>query len=43
MFQPENAIKIKAFFDDKSDFELYKLMPFMEFMSGLKDVRDVRH
>jgi TFIIF-interacting CTD phosphatase-like protein len=32
MFHPENAIHIKAFFDDIRDIELFKLIPFLTFM-----------
>lgn len=33
LFQPENALHIKAFFDDESDVELFRLMPFLAFSS----------
>lgn len=33
LFQPENAFQIKNFFDDKSDRELEKLLPFLEFLA----------
>lgn len=41
LFQPENAILIKNFFDDMEDAELFGLMPFLEFLSKSYDVRNV--
>lgn len=40
-FQPENAYHIKDFFDDNSDNELEKLIPFLEYLAAT-EVDDVR-
>ena len=37
--QPENAIPILSWYDDQSDTELYKLMPFLVGLSKIPDVR----
>jgi len=39
MFQPENAIAISSWFDDRADRQLYELLPFLD---SLVDVDDVR-
>ena len=37
---PENGLPILTWFEDKSDRELYAIMPVLEFLSSVKDVRD---
>lgn len=39
LYQPENALHIKSYFDQDTDTELYRLMPFLAFSSQLKDTR----
>ena len=41
MFQPENAIPITSWFNDKNDRELYELLPFLDELSQCPDVVDV--
>jgi len=38
MFQPENAIAITSWFNDKSDRQLYELMPFLDSLVTSDDV-----
>ena len=39
-FNKENGIPIKSFFEDKTDRELYNLLPILEFLSSVPDVRE---
>jgi RNA polymerase II subunit A small phosphatase-like protein len=41
MFQPDNAIAITSWFDDRSDRELYELLPFLDNLVDVDDVRTV--
>lgn len=41
MFQPDNAIPITSWFDDKSDRQLYDLLPFLDTLAGIDDVVSV--
>jgi RNA polymerase II subunit A small phosphatase-like protein len=41
LFQPQNAVHIKSFFEDMQDLELYHLMPILALLSETHDVRDV--
>ena len=38
MFQPENAIPITSWFNDKSDRQLYALPPHLDHMADCNDV-----
>ena len=38
---PENGLPISTWFEDKSDRELYKIMPILEFLSNVHDVREI--
>ena len=38
--QPNNAIPIVTWFDDKSDTQLYDLLPVLELLAKVKDVRE---
>ena len=38
MFQPENAIPITSWFNDKSDRQLYDLLPHLDHMADCSDV-----
>ncbi|KAL4495660.1 hypothetical protein ABPG72_014129 [Tetrahymena utriculariae] len=42
LFQPENAIQISNFFQDDSDRELYRMIPFLQFLSEVQDVRTTK-
>ena len=37
---PENGLPILTWFEDKSDRELYEIIPVLEFLSSVKDVRE---
>ena len=37
---PENGLPILTWFEDKTDRELYSIMPLLEFLSTVPDVRD---
>jgi RNA polymerase II subunit A small phosphatase-like protein len=39
MFQPENAIAISSWFDDRADRQLYELLPFLDSLVEVDDVR----
>eukprot|EP01103_Thecamoeba_quadrilineata_P012760 TRINITY_DN3373_c0_g1_i1.p1 TRINITY_DN3373_c0_g1~~TRINITY_DN3373_c0_g1_i1.p1 ORF type:complete len:231 (-),score=21.66 TRINITY_DN3373_c0_g1_i1:64-756(-) len=39
MSQPENAVPVKSWFDDKEDSELLELIPLLESLSRADDVR----
>ena len=39
LFQKENGIPIKSWYDDYNDIELYKLIPILKNLSGFYDVR----
>jgi len=39
-FQPQNAIPVITWLDNKSDTQLYDLMPILELLSRANDVRD---
>jgi RNA polymerase II subunit A small phosphatase-like protein len=41
MFQPDNAIPITSWFNDKSDRQLYELLPFLETLVEVDDVSTV--
>lgn len=38
MFQPDNAIPITSWFNDKSDRQLYDLLPFLDTLANVDDV-----
>ena len=38
-FDIDNALPIKAWYEDKGDKELYKIFLILEFLSNTKDVR----
>ena len=40
LFQPENAVPIKSWFDDKNDTELQQTAAVLEKLAGVEDVRD---
>ena len=40
IFHPNNGLPIQAWFEDKNDKELYKIIPILEFLSGVDDVRN---
>ena len=40
VLHPENGIPILSWFEDKSDRELYDIIPVLEFLSNVPDVRD---
>lgn len=39
-FHPSNAIPIDSWFDDKSDRQLYDLLPLLSYLADVHDVRD---
>jgi len=41
MFQPQNAIPIVSWFSDKSDRQLYELLPFLDSLVHVEDVVEV--
>lgn len=41
MFQPDNAIPITSWFNDKNDTELYELLPFLDSLIEIEDVSTV--
>jgi len=41
MFQPDNAIPIISWFNDRSDTQLYELMPFLDSLLSIDDVSTV--
>lgn len=41
MFQPDNAIPITSWFNDKSDRQLYNLLPFLDTLAEVDDVVSV--
>lgn len=41
MFQPDNAIPITSWFNDRSDRQLHDLLPFLDNLLLVDDVRDV--
>lgn len=41
MFQPDNAIPITSWFNDKNDRQLYELLPFLDTMIHADDVSHV--
>jgi len=41
MFQPDNAIPIISWFSDRSDNQLYELMPFLDSLLNIDDVSTV--
>lgn len=41
MFQPDNAIPITSWFDDKTDRQLYDLLPFLDTLANIDDVVSV--
>jgi RNA polymerase II subunit A small phosphatase-like protein len=41
MFQPDNAIPIISWFNDRSDTQLYELMPFLDSLLQVNDVSTV--
>jgi RNA polymerase II subunit A small phosphatase-like protein len=43
MFQPDNAIPITSWFNDKNDRQLYDLLPFLDSMLNVDDVSTVLH
>jgi hypothetical protein len=40
MFQPENAIPILSWYNNKQDRELLKMVPILEKLAKVHDVRD---
>jgi hypothetical protein len=43
LFQPDNALPIISWYDDKSDRQLYDYMPFLAQLSKVHDVRPILH
>jgi len=43
MFQPDNAIPITSWFNDKNDRQLYDLLPFLDSITTVEDVCTVLH
>jgi len=43
MFQPDNAIPITSWFNDKNDRQLYDLLPFLDTIVNVDDVCTVLH
>jgi len=43
MFQPDNAIPITSWFNDKNDRQLYDLLPFLDSIVNVDDVCTVLH
>jgi len=41
MFQPDNAIPITSWFNDKADRQLYELLPFLDSLVDIEDVSTV--
>jgi len=41
MFQPDNAIPITSWFNDKADKQLYELLPFLDQLLEIEDVTTV--
>jgi len=41
MFQPDNAIPITSWFNDKNDRQLYELLPFLDSLVDIDDVSTV--
>lgn len=41
LFQPENALPISSWYEDKSDRCLYDYMPFLKHLTKVNDVREV--
>ena len=39
LFQPQNAVPILSWYDDMSDIELLRIVPFLEKMAYIDDVR----
>jgi RNA polymerase II subunit A small phosphatase-like protein len=38
LFQPENAVPCESWFQDKSDLQLYELLPFLDLIADCADV-----
>jgi len=41
MFQPDNAVPITSWFNDRSDMELYQLLPFLDQLREVEDVTTI--
>ena len=41
LFQPDNALPIISWYDDKEDKCLYEYIPFLEALSSVDDVRPI--
>lgn len=41
LFQPENAVPVTSWYEDKNDRELFHVMPVLERLAGVVDVRTV--
>ena len=40
ILHPDNGLPVQTWFEDKSDRELFKIIPILEFLSNVFDVRD---
>lgn len=41
LFQPDNALPIISWYDEKEDTQLYDYIPFLQALSNIDDVRPI--